>query len=125
MEQEKIIKLQGIKEEAEQLEKQLQLINENISDLNKLNSGLDELKNGNEILANIGRGIYVNAEIKEKKLLVDVGDKNIVKKSFDETKELISEQLIKIDSIKSEIINRINNLDKEMNLIIKSIEKNI
>ena len=117
MDQEKLIQLQMIEQEAQQLEQQLQLIEQTFSEMNKLNRCLDELKETKEkkILANIGKGIYIPAEITDKKLIVEVGNKNLVRKSIPETKKIIDEQLEKLNFARNQVIGRIEELRGSMN----------
>ncbi len=122
MEQEQLIQLQIIEQESNQLEQQLQLIEQHLVEIQQLKTGLDELEKTSEkqILANIGKGIYVPAEIKNKDLIVEVGNKNFVKKSIPETKKIIEEQIKKLNSAKQQIIGKVNELQEQMNELIKS-----
>jgi len=119
MNQEQLIQLQIIEQEAQQLEQQLQLVEQQISELQNLNDGLDELQETKEkeILAELGRGIYIPAEIKSKKLIVEVGRKNFVKKSIPDTKKIIDEQIGKLNQVKIQINNRVEELRKGMNTL--------
>lgn len=114
--QEQMMQLQMLGQEAQELEKQLQLIEQHISDLNKLREGLEEIEKSEEknIYANIGKGIFIPAEIKNKKLIVEVGNKNLVNKSIPETQEIISKEKEKLNNVKIEIMDRVEILQKEM-----------
>jgi len=122
--QEQMIQLQMMGQEAQQLEQQLQLIEQHLADMRKLNEGLDELEktDNKEILANIGKGIYIPAEIKSKELLVEIGGKNLVKKSVPEAKEIIDEQIKKLVMAKQEIMSRVQDLQTEMNNVLMKKE---
>jgi prefoldin alpha subunit len=119
--QNNIMQLQMIEQEVNRLSQQLQIIEQNLIELQQLNFGLDEIKNATkkEILAGIGKGIYIPAEIKDTTFLVEVGNKNFVKKSISETKTIIKEQIDKISLYKVKIISRIEDLEKEMNNLIE------
>ena len=123
--QENIMQLQMMGQEAQQLEQQLQLIEQHLTDMEKLNNGLDELEktDNKEILANIGKVIYIPAEIKSKELLVEIGNKNLVKKSVPEAKEIIDEQIKKLISAKQQIIERVEALQMEMSNLMQSQSK--
>jgi len=123
--EQQLIQLQMIEQEANQLEQQLQLIEQNLVEIQQLKASLNELNESKEkkILANIGRGIYIPAEIKSKELLVEVGGKNFVKKSVLETKEIIEGQIGKLNSAKQEIMERIEGLQGQMNGVMKISEK--
>lgn len=125
MNQEQLIQLQEIEQEAQQLEQQSQLIEQSLVEMQSLNSSLDELEKTDkkEILANIGRGIYVPAEIKGKDLTVEVGNKVFVKKTIPETKKIIEGQIEKLGSARLQISNKIEDLRLEVNQLMKSDEK--
>ena len=125
MEQQQIMQMQMFEQEAQQLNQQLQLIEQNISEMQDLELSLDEIdkKENNEILANLGKGIYIPVEIKDKKLIVEVGNKNFVKKTISETKDIIKEQLIKLVGAKSQISERLESLQSEIETLMKNFEK--
>ena len=122
MNQEQLIQLQAIEQETQQLEQQLQLVEQSIIEMQSLISSLDEIEKTDkkEIFANIGRGIYIPAEIKDKTLSVEVGNKIFVKKSIPETKEIIEDQVQKLGSAREQISDRIEDLRQEVNQLIKS-----
>jgi len=125
MNQEQIMHIQMLEQEANQLNEQLKLVDTNISDLVELGESLDELEKTKEksILANIGKKIYLPVEIKEKELIVEVGNKRFIKKSINDTKKVIEGQIEKLNSGKSEILNRLNSLQQGMQDIVVEIEK--
>ena len=114
--QEFLYKLSIFEKQIEQLSQQLQLIEKSILDLNSLNFGMDEIKGsvGKEVLAQLGRGIFVKTNIISEELIVDVGNKNFVKKSIPETKKIIKEQIEKLNQIKKELEDKIEEIDKEV-----------
>ena len=127
MNQEQLIQLQVIEQEANQLEQQLQLIEQNLAEMQELSSGLNELENSGEkdVLANIGKGIYIPAEIKSKELIVEVGNKNFVKKTIPETKKIIEEQIEKLNSAKQQIVDKVDELQGQMNGLIEPSNRKI
>lgn len=125
MNQEQLIQLQMIEQEVNQLSQQSQLIEQNISELMEISNSLDEIEKleTKDILTNIGKKIYIPVEIKEKKLIVEVGDKNFVKKSIPEVTQLIDGQIIKLNSAKLQISERLRELESQMNLIVMEASK--
>ncbi|MDP3966221.1 MAG: prefoldin subunit alpha [archaeon] len=99
-----------------QIQKELQAIEQAILDMNQISFGLDEIegKEGNEILASIGRGIFIKAKISSDEPLVDVGEGNFVKKTIPETKKLIDEQVKKLDKMKNDLENELDKIGKEI-----------
>lgn len=120
MNQEQLIQLQMIEQESQQLEQQTQLIEQNIIEMQALSSSLEEIEKTDkkDILANIGRGIYIPAEIKDKTLTVEVGNKIFVKKSIKETKEIVEEQIEKLNAAREQISDRIEDLRREVDELI-------
>jgi len=114
--QEFLYKLSIFEKQIEQLNQQLQLIEKSILNLNSLNFGMDEIKGsvGKEVLAQLGRGIFVKTKLISEELIVDVGNKNFVKKSVPETKKIIKEQIEKLNQLKKELEDKIEEIDKEV-----------
>jgi prefoldin alpha subunit len=125
MDNEKIIQLQIIEQEANQLDQQFQLVEQHLSEMQKLNESMSELEKTKEkkIFANIGKGIYIPAEITGKMLLVEVGNKNMVRKTISETKKIIEEQLGKLINAKTQISERIEELQMQMGLLIQEFNQ--
>jgi prefoldin alpha subunit len=98
------------------IQEQLEAVDKAILDLDSLNSGLDELidKRDNEILAQVGRGIYAKAKLISDELIVDVGGKNFVKKSIPSTKEILENQSKKLKGIKGNLTNEMQRIDEEL-----------
>ena len=117
MNQEQIIQMQMIEQEAGQLNEQLQIIEQNVKEMTNLNESLEELeskKEGEEMLVNIGKRIYLPVNIKEKGLIVEVGKGNLVKKNVAETKGVVDEQIKRLGEARVEIMNRLGELQQEM-----------
>ena len=120
--QEVIFRLSMMEQQMNQMQQQLQAIERGINDLQSLNLGLDEIPSspGKEILAPIGKGIYVRAKVLSEELLVNVGDNNFVNRSVKEAKDLIGGQVKKLGDMKSDIERSIEMTNEEfMGLIQK------
>ena len=115
-----LFKLSMFEQQIQHLQQQLQAVDEGIMDMNSLSLGLDEVKNsiGKEVLAPLGRGIFVETELLSDKLMVDVGGRNFVKKSVPETKEIIEAQIKKLYEIKKELGEKIEEINEELTRII-------
>ena len=124
--QELLFKLSIFEQQIQQLQQQLQAVEEAIMDMNSLNQGLDEVKDsvGKEILAPLGRGIFVETKLISDKLTVDIGGKNFVKKTIPETKEIIETQTKKLHKIKEELDEKIEEIGEELTrIMLESQEK--
>ena len=113
-----------MEQEVNQLNQQLQLIEQNIKEMEELLESLEEIgKEGNkDILANLGKRIFIPVEIKDKNLIVEVGKGNFVKKSVLETKEVIERESKKLIEGRNQIMERLTSLQIEMNNLIMQIE---
>ena len=114
--QELMFKLQMFEQQAQQIQQQLQAIEQAIIEMSSLNLGLDELKGseGKEIMAPIGKGIFAKTKLLSEELTVDVGGKNFVKKSIDDTKKLINKQIKKLEDIKKDLEDNLEMLGREL-----------
>ncbi len=125
MNQEQIMQFQLLEQEANKLSQQMQLVENNLNEILEIKSGLEEIdkKETKEILANIGKKIYIPVEIKEKNLIIEVGNKKFLKKTIPETRELIEEQIVKLDSAKQQINERLEELQEDAGKLMIQIEK--
>ncbi|MCK9597221.1 prefoldin subunit alpha [Candidatus Pacearchaeota archaeon] len=126
MEKEEILyKLAVFEKQIQQIQQQLQLIEQGLNDLNSLDNEIDNLrgKKDKEILAPVSSGIFVKAKLLSEDLIVDVGGKNFVKKSIDETKETIREQIKKLEEVKIQLTNSLDEINKEATEILMKIEE--
>lgn len=123
--QELLFKLSMFEQQIQQLQQQLQAVEEGLIDMNTLNVGLNEIENsqGKEILAPLGRGIFVEAKLISDRLTVDVGGKNFVKKSVKDTQEIIENQIQKLHEIKEELNDKMEEINEELTRAIMGPQK--
>ncbi|PIZ83499.1 hypothetical protein COX97_00945, partial [Candidatus Pacearchaeota archaeon CG_4_10_14_0_2_um_filter_05_32_18] len=117
--QEELLKLQIFENQVSQYEEQLRIIEQQINELGQLKTDLEFLEKSkeDEIFSEFGKGIYIKSVVK-KQLLVDVGSKVLVPKTFNEIKEVVDSQIEKFDKIKPEILNQIESINQELDKII-------
>jgi prefoldin alpha subunit len=122
--QELFFKLSMFEQQTHQIQEQIDAVEKGINDLAGLGFGLDEIKGsvGKEILATLGRGVFVSAEVKSEDLTVDIGGKNFVKKSISETKEIIEEQIKKLISVKTELGENLEGIGREMTKTLEEFQ---
>jgi len=123
--QELVLKLNMFEQQARALQEQIDAVEQGINELGSLNFGLDELKEatGKEILAPIGRGIFVGATVSSETLTVDVGGKNFVKKSIPETKQIIEEQVKKLTEVKKDLGGTLEKMSEEMEKTLGELQE--
>ncbi len=114
--QELTAQFQMFEQQIRMIQEQQQAVEQAIVELSTLNLELDELigKKDNEIMAPIGRGIYARAKLVSEDFLVDIGNKNFVKKSIPETKEIIGEQVKKLEKAREELNGEMEKINTEL-----------
>ena len=114
--EEVMYKLSMYEQQIMQLQQQLEAVEQAIIEMSSLVLGLNELTGSKEkeILAPIGRGIFVKTKLISENLTVDVGGKNFVKKSIPETKELINNQIKKLEEVKKELNENLEEINNEL-----------
>jgi prefoldin alpha subunit len=126
LEQELGRKFQVFEQQIRMLQEQLQSVEQTSLDLQNLDLGLDDLKSSKdkEILAQVGRGIFVKAKVLSEDLIVDIGGKNFVTKSIENTKEIINSQVEKLSEIKEDLENELEKINSEItNVFMEHQEK--
>jgi prefoldin alpha subunit len=122
IDREKLIKMQIFEQEANQLEEQIKLIHQEVIGLTELKGELKNLEKmeNNEIFAEVKKGIYVKGVLKKEKLLVEIGSKIFVPKSFSEVDEVIDKEIKKLHNANEEIAERIIQINSEINELVKA-----
>lgn len=116
-EQEKMVRLSILEQQARQIQQQLEMLDQQIIELQLLRMNLDDLKKAevkDEILASIGRNIFIKTALQSKELLVDIGAKTVVKKGIDEIKELIDKDVSSLSTTREKIMEELNQLAAEI-----------
>ena len=126
--QEDFIKLQMIQQQASQLEQKLQVFDEQIQEMQAIKASLEGLdknkdnKGEKEILANLGKGIFIKTEVKDDNLFVNVGKETLVKKSIGETIKVLEDQVGHLSLGKEHVVEAIGKLQNEMLMMIQQAE---
>jgi len=125
MEQDELnLKFQIFEQQIMQIQQQLQAVEQAIFELSLLKNDLDELKGkiNEEILAPIGRGVFITTKLLSEELLVNVGNGNFIKKSIPETKKIFEEQIEKLGKAKDGLEDELRKIDNELT---KTMENNV
>lgn len=125
--QELMFKLQMFEQHINQIQQQIQAVEQGILEMDILKNGVGELKGktGEEIMAQIGKGIFVKAKLISEDLIVDIGNKNLISKNIPKTIELISEQIEKLQMAKEELAENLKKANLEMNRLIGEFKKSV
>lgn len=119
-EEEKLLQLQLLQQEARKLEQELVNLEARKIELEMVVNSLDEISNqkSDEVLIPIGNGVFVRGVIRDKEnVLVNVGANVVMSKSVAEAKELVESQRREISTVQEELrkelvqyLNEINNI---------------
>lgn len=118
-EQERMVRLSILEQQARQINQHLEMLDQQIIELQLLKMSLDDLKKAevkDEILASIGKNIFIKTALQSKELLVDIGAKTVVKRSIDETKELIDKDISSLSTTREKILEELNQLAAEIQI---------
>lgn len=123
--QQYFMRMQMLGQEAEKIEQQIQTIDQQIAELAAVMESIQAIKDGKqkEILANLGKGIFVRAEIKDTELLVNVGKEVIVKKTVEDTIAVIENQTNKLMAGKEGLIGKISEMQATMQDLLLEAQK--
>lgn len=118
-------KFQVYEQQIMQIQEQLRAIEQATLDMSQISFGLDEIPKNkdSEILAPIGRGIFVSAKIISEELTMDVGEGTFVKKSISDTKEIISEQIEKLNQMRKDLENELEKINDEITRTMEESQK--
>ena len=117
--------IQMLDEQLKEMKKNMIALDEQVVELNNNIQALDDFKEtgtGKSTYVTLIPGVFVNAEIKDdKELLVNVGNNVVVKKTVDDTKELIKKRFDLIKQYREKMLVQM----QETNLKAVSIEQKI
>lgn len=117
-------KFQMFEQQIQLIQQQLQSVEQAIQEISLLSLGFDEIKKDKEIMAPLGRGIFTKAKLISEDLIVDIGGGNYVKKSIEDTKELIQEQVKKLEKVREELNLELEKINQELtNVFMASQQK--
>jgi len=124
-EQELMFKFNIFEQQIKSIQEQLQAVEQAIIEATSLKFGLDELKDSKEkdVLASIGKGIFIKSKITSEDLIVDVGGRNFVKKTISETQKIINDQIEKLERIKQELEEKLEEINTEITKTFMSAQK--
>lgn len=120
-----IMQLSMIQEEAKKLEEQLSIITQQTREFEMLKESLDNIENikSEKFLASLGKGVFVESKVENKEFFVNVGNNVVLKKNAKETKEIIDKQIKELNNIKNQIEKAIENLNAELQHVIEEAQK--
>jgi prefoldin alpha subunit len=125
MDSEYLMKMQMIEQEATKLDQQLQMMDQQIQELIAIKASIEAISTTKEkeILASLGKGIFIKAEIKSQDLMVNTGKDIFIKKTPSETMQIIDSQVKRLEAGKEEFTNKIIELQSQMQVLMEYMNK--
>ena len=127
--QKKYAEIQILNQNFQQIQEQISLLNNQLEVLIKVDETLDsvkEVKEKTSILVPIGGGIFMRADVsKETVFLVNVGGDVLLKKSFDESKNVVKEQTKEVSRIIGQLETNLQVLSERSQEIQEGLSKHL
>ena len=126
MEQEILQRAIMLKQQSEEVEEQLDFLKEQIAELEKFSESLKIIKENKnkEIIAPMGKGVYVKASRDEKeKLFVEVGAGILIRKTPEEAEKIIENQISKFNAVKIQLNQQLSEFAAEFGKMMEEIQK--
>lgn len=124
--QHKYLELQLIDQQIRQIQQQIGLLDAQIVEYNNNKAALEDLaksKIGSATLMSISPGIFAKGELRDnKELLVNLGADVMVKKSIEETKDLLDKQIMEIKKTHEYLMQNLQELVVQAQAIQKELE---
>ena len=124
--EEYLMRLNMLEQRIQKVQEQLMIVEQQRAEISTLSNSLDKIKGkkDKEILAHIGRGIFIKSKIIDNdELIIDVGSKVFLKKSIDEGKEIIEKQVGELENVRGVLLEDLSKTKTEAEDIILEIER--
>jgi prefoldin alpha subunit len=119
-----MMKMQESYQQSREIEEKLQIIDQQIVELQRFEISLNDMdKNeSKEMLASLGKGVFVKSEMKKEKLFVDVGAGVYVRKDVDDAKKVVLEQLKRLGELRIQLIGENERLNEIVRGMVGEVE---
>ena len=121
MDKNKIIEFQLMEQQIQQMDNNMQNIEQNIKDIDSILKTLDDfskLKKGDKLMVPVANGIFAESTLTGTgKLKVNVGSNIVVDKDVEETKKMMSEQVVELENYKAETVHYYDQMYQKMQLL--------
>jgi prefoldin alpha subunit len=125
MEQQDLMKINVLGQEAEKLEQQIQVIEQQAKELVEIRQSIEEISSNKnkEILSNLGKGIFIETQVKKSELMINIGSNVLVKKTPAEALEIIDTQLKQLSEGKGDLAEKVEELQENMQKLFLEMQK--
>ena len=120
-----LIRLSMLENEAGKIEENIGLINQQIAELEVLKLSLEKLGESKEkeILAPVGKGIFLKSEIKDRELFVNIGCGIVIRKKPKEAAEVVQEQIKQLEEIKRSLMDSIGEIKMQFEGLVEEARR--
>ncbi|MFH1505742.1 MAG: prefoldin subunit alpha [archaeon] len=127
MDKEKMMELQVISYQLEQMQQQIQTMEQQMEEVQNVQASLKDfgsLKAGDEILVPVANGMFATAELKDSKTLkINVGSDVVVEKSIDQSVKMLDKHVEEVMRIHNDAIIQFQGLAEKAQKLQSEMEK--
>lgn len=116
-----MIQLSLLEQRSEEVRQQIETVEEQAKEMDALKSSLEALdknKNG-EVLANLGRGIFVKTQVGDDQVFLNVGSKTFIRKSFKDAAEIVEKQVSELGEIKHHLMHSLEDINLNLQSLVE------
>jgi len=123
--QELILQASLFERQSQEIQSTLEFIDKQLLELEEFGSDLESFSKSseNQMLASIGKGIYVKSSLENKDLYVNVGAGVIVKKSPGDTERIVEGQVKKLKEARMQLSSQLESNNQALVNLISEIEE--
>lgn len=120
-----LMKASQLHQQSEEFDNQMSFINQQILELNEFAKTLNALlaSEEKEMLSSVGKGVYLKTSLISKELFVEVGSGVVVKKTPQQTLEVIKQQIEKFNEMKSQIQSQNELILRELRDAMQTLDR--
>lgn len=118
-------KVQSLYNEAQALEERLMFIDQQLRELDAFKKHISELEHTkeNDILASLGKGIFVKSIIDKKQFFIDVGAGIVLQKEPVDIRATIDQQIGKLGEMRQQSLAYFLEVNNELEEVVKNARK--
>lgn len=111
-------------QQTQELEEQAKVIDTQLDELKAFQDHMTTLSESEEkeMLAMLGKGVFIKTNIAEKELFVDVGKGYLVKKKPEDALDIIKEQTGRLGELKVQVVTQYEQLTTQLQMHIQDLE---
>lgn len=124
LDQETVYKISAFEQQATELEQNIEFVERQLQELNQFLESLNSFAKSKEteMLAPLGKGVFVKTEVMDKKLYVDAGAGVVIRKTPEEAAKIIESQVSKLTELRIQLTNQRDLYGQAMQELIRDIE---